>query len=487
MSYNTGGVVLSGQFNLKSTSPIDGRYVIVSETELKAMIADALYPGLQFTITNDITTSDTTITDKFGSGSIKAGTYIVSPDKTKIISTATSWENVSGKPKVFVIQDADSSAAPTVSDGKITIGSASYTLTKHDICIVQCKIGETTSRQYTSYVYNGGKWEAMDGNYSAANVFLSQDMVITKTFGRHTVTSGNKTAYTKGTSIEYILTDAFKESSYGTVDTPSYTFTTSDASGEVGASADTPTATFKVTDVGSYQYGPDTGITFSASFSGGTKWENNESVDNSISGTSMGDDAELSLQYTTTTTNSKGEAVTVSTVTFTDAPQKFTFSGTYSYTQGAEALNNMNQKSGYRISSVLEQSLSTESTYAGWRYMYYGGAAGESAANIVKASNKEQFSSGTHYFTVPAGAKCVVFAVPANSNTGTTRTDISVEYNENGVYVTYPVSFTKTTATIGPSHKTSGANTTTYNVWYCKAPNQDSGFTSSQDFAITLR
>lgn len=91
MSYSSGGVVLSGQFDLKSTSPLDGRYVIVSEAELKAMIADALYPGLQFTITADITTTDTDIIAKFGSGTIKAGTYIVSPDKNKITKAGSSY------------------------------------------------------------------------------------------------------------------------------------------------------------------------------------------------------------------------------------------------------------------------------------------------------------------------------------------------------------------------------------------------------------
>lgn len=91
MSYSSGGVVLSGQFDLKSTSPIDGRYVIVSVAELKAMIADALYPGLQFTLTVDVNTTDTTIIGKFGRGNIKKGTYIVNHDKTKITVSGSGY------------------------------------------------------------------------------------------------------------------------------------------------------------------------------------------------------------------------------------------------------------------------------------------------------------------------------------------------------------------------------------------------------------
>lgn len=56
MAYLNGGIPIAGQFNLKSSVPIDGRFIIDSVEELTAMVNDgALYPGLQFYLTKAIT------------------------------------------------------------------------------------------------------------------------------------------------------------------------------------------------------------------------------------------------------------------------------------------------------------------------------------------------------------------------------------------------------------------------------------------------
>ena len=64
MSFKTGGTPLSGQFHLKSTDPIDSRYVITSLEEYTALLSaddygkpKYLYPGLVFTITANLTLS----------------------------------------------------------------------------------------------------------------------------------------------------------------------------------------------------------------------------------------------------------------------------------------------------------------------------------------------------------------------------------------------------------------------------------------------
>lgn len=75
MSFNSnGGTNLKGQFNLKNTDPIDGRYVITSLAEYNALTAKDgetpkfLYPGLTFTVTKDLNET------------IKAGNYTVDSD-----------------------------------------------------------------------------------------------------------------------------------------------------------------------------------------------------------------------------------------------------------------------------------------------------------------------------------------------------------------------------------------------------------------------
>lgn len=66
MSFNSSGVNLKGQFNLKTTDPIDGRYVITTKEEYEEFTKKAdgkalyLYPGLIFTITTELTLKDGT-------------------------------------------------------------------------------------------------------------------------------------------------------------------------------------------------------------------------------------------------------------------------------------------------------------------------------------------------------------------------------------------------------------------------------------------
>lgn len=63
MSFKSPGVNLKGQFNLKNTDPIDGRYVITTAEEYEEMTklssgsAVYLYPGLMFTVTTELTLS----------------------------------------------------------------------------------------------------------------------------------------------------------------------------------------------------------------------------------------------------------------------------------------------------------------------------------------------------------------------------------------------------------------------------------------------
>jgi hypothetical protein len=64
-----------------------------------------------------------------------------------------------------------------------------------DVAIVKKKIGDTNNTSYTSYVYNGTAWAAMDGNYSAANVFTSEKITLSGNYS----TIGN---YSKNKVIE---------------------------------------------------------------------------------------------------------------------------------------------------------------------------------------------------------------------------------------------------------------------------------------------
>jgi hypothetical protein len=92
--------------------------------------------------------------------------------------------------------------------------------TKGDIAVVERVIGEISSvTSMTAYVYNGTAWAAMDGNYSAANVFTSSKIVLAGDYGKdssnHTISSiGNKRIgdeFAAGTSLQSILMDILSQ------------------------------------------------------------------------------------------------------------------------------------------------------------------------------------------------------------------------------------------------------------------------------------
>lgn len=491
MSFNSGGVTLTGQFDLKSKQPLDGRYIIVSKAEFVALVTTALYPGLEFTLTlseeaEGTTEITLTATDSATyAGTYKIGTYKVKPDGVNIMRIYDENNNtLDPDGQTVVAKVSNKVTVYEVNDNK-TVDTIEAGINEGDIAIIKTQISEehttnhgTTASEhpqrvsYTCYIWTGTAWEAADGNYSAANVFLSQDMTITKTFGKHVVNSGNKTPYHRGDSLQFILTDAFSESNVGTISNPTQTFsvtTNGSASREVGSSFSAPEATFTVTSYGSYTYGPsDTGVEFKdIVLTGGDTTVEQSSIKSS------------SISQSVKVVHSAGGG------THTDAPQIRSFSASYKYTAGVKAIDNLGKTSSSNIAAKNNGTASCSATYSSWRYMYYGAAAGYTASNIVAASSK-QFGSGSHTFTVSKGAKYAIFAVPANNNTGTTSTNPSITYFENGSYVSYPGTFTKTTATIGPNHTTTGTYATTYNVWYHAAPNQSTGFAGDMTFQIII-
>ena len=61
MSYDNTGIPVATQFNLKSPSPIDSRYVIENQSQLESLLSEnAIYPGLSFALMGSATIGDTT-------------------------------------------------------------------------------------------------------------------------------------------------------------------------------------------------------------------------------------------------------------------------------------------------------------------------------------------------------------------------------------------------------------------------------------------
>ena len=215
-------------------------------------------------------------------------------------------------------------------------------------------------KEYTAYVWNGTAWEAMDGNYSADNVFMPENMIITEKFGKYDIpSSGSKELTCAGMTIKAFINDAFAQTKSGTKSGPTFSLTVSGGTGEIGTKYTVPAATLKMTGVGLYQYGPATGITVPV----------NNAV---IKATTSGHEQELSnstamaLNSTISTT-----AGTANAETYLSGGATYTYTATANYTEGAVPKNNIGADDPGNKIPAGSFSKTASATFTGQYPAYY--------------------------------------------------------------------------------------------------------------------
>lgn len=167
-----------------------------------------------------------------------------------------------------VKEDGETKETHTEAINRVATGKS---LNVGDVAYVKELICEG-KYSYTGYVYNGNAWAAMDGNYSADNVYFDQDMMVTKEIGYITLTNGSGTIPSAGKNLTQVFEAMFVKEDQPTVTDPSVNLTASNNKEyEVG---DSVTPTYSVSlNAGSYKYGPDTGVTERATDATDTGWE----------------------------------------------------------------------------------------------------------------------------------------------------------------------------------------------------------------------
>lgn len=267
---------------------------------------------------------------------------------------------------------------------------------------------------YTAYVYNGSDWAAMNGNYSAENVFVSDDLTLAGNFS--TVGNYNKGETIKaGTSLQDILSKMLQQELYPTSTMPKLEISASSKSDEVGKSYTVPTATLKVTSVGSYSYGPDTGVTFeigNVKFAEGavpadaTNYKTNTNV--------------MALNSTMSLTASGTTAL------YQDTATSYTFSAAGTCTEGATPVTNLGNaydedgSLGVKILSEIIEATDVTIKYTGYRYAFAGGTSANSIDSAIvrsmsaKKNSRPTSESNALTFTASQGATKVFFAYPSS-------------------------------------------------------------------------
>ena len=134
-----------------------------------------------------------------------------------------------------------------------------------DFAIVDEAIGSSDKVQKVAYIYNGGTWKALDGNYNAENVYFANDLQYTKQIGElpDVPSTGSGIIAATGKNVKQIFeTILAKDNTNPTVTLPTASITISgfpssatvepgyETSGTVGWS------NLALATVGSYQFGP---------------------------------------------------------------------------------------------------------------------------------------------------------------------------------------------------------------------------------------
>ena len=291
-----------------------------------------------------------------------------------------------------------------------------------DIAIVKAGISGDY-KSYTSYVYDGTKWVATDGNYSASNVFFKDDITLAGSYtavGNITKTSAAATGTLNaaGKSLAELMQSIFTQELYPAEgsdrDLPNISITvSSDASGEVGSSYTLPTATVKVDDVGSYTYGPATGIKFEVGKVTLAQGDISTSTNKKTNSTDMIAGSTFTLDATDTET------------LYIDSVKTYTFNASGEYTQGAIPVTNLgNEYLDSRIDAGTATATAKSSKRTGYRYMFAGGTTATTIDSSVireftdKKNSRPTSESSALEFTAASGTTKVICAFP-NSYTGT--------------------------------------------------------------------
>lgn len=243
-------------------------------------------------------------------------------------------------------------------------------------------------KSYTAYIHDGTGFKAMDGNYSADNVYFDKDLTYTANIGVLTVPStGSGTIQASGKNVKEVLASILAKEKNPSAAAPTVTIGTQTNFGTFEIGTKKNLVYGATLSAGSYTYGPATGITAKT-------WE-------------------------VTCTGVIGSKATASgtfeNVVAEATPKTVTVKATYD--AGAIPVTNLGNP--YPAGQIKAGSASKiSSSLVGVRYMFWGPMADASAelnsANIRALAHKEESKVKTlATFGAGAGAKKIVVAVPA--------------------------------------------------------------------------
>lgn len=302
-------------------------------------------------------------------------------------------------------------------------------------------------QSYTAYIHDGTGFKAMDGNYSAENVYFDKDLKLTEVFGRYKPdASGSVKVPSTGQSVYSLIDDAFSQSRNPTTTQPS-------ASVSITANS------------GTFEIGTKKNLTYSASLNTGAY---------SYGPTPTG------VSATTYTATCDGKTLTGATGTFENIVADGTKKISISIAHSAGNIPKTNKGADYADGQIKAGTKTATSSQAlvGVRYMFWGPMTENVAlnsANIRALAHKEESKAKTLATFGPGdNAVKVVVAVPA----GRKITKVLLTSSMNADITS---SFAKQTSTVSVEGAQGYAGTA-YDIYVYQPASIDKG----ERYAITI-
>lgn len=314
-----------------------------------------------------------------------------------------------------------------------------------DMAIVERAVA-TNANSHTAYVYDGENWCAMDGNYSAENVYFDSDLTYTAPIGVMAVpSSGAGKISAAGKNVKEVLASILAKEANPTTTEPAASVTVTIPGGSTFEIGTHKNVTYKASlSAGSYTYGPDTGVvagTITASFDGQTKTGATGTFENVVA----------------------------------DGTKRLSVSITHN--EGAVPKTNLDNPYAEGKIAAGTKSATASQTLVGVRHMFYGPMTTDAdlnSENIRKLRHSEAKAGTISTFGAGEGAKKVVVAVPASMNV--TKVLMPSAMNADAT-----ASFVKQAGSV-QVEGAEGFTAAAYNVWVYKPASID----STETYSVTI-
>ena len=370
--------------------------------------------------------------------------------KTKIGNGTAHWKDLkySGVDedtiKGIIDKNRDNFTEVVPNEGETDAQALARKITnpkKGDMAVV-VRIITGDKKSYTAYVHNGTAFTAMDGNYSADNVYFDEDLTYTVQFGTLAKPAGSAKFSAKGKNVSQVFASLMAQEANPSKTDPAVSFNTQTGFGtfEIGTKK---TLTYSASlSAGSYTYGPATGITAQS-------WE----------------------VTCTGVAGSKSTATGTFDNVVAEATAK-TITAKATYGDGAIPVTNLgNQYTAGQIKAGSATANSKE--FKGVRYMFWGpmttDAAIDSAAVRALAHNKATSTGELDTFGAVKNAKKVVVAVPSDRK-------IKKVIMPSALNADVTALFVKQSATV-PVNGAEGYAAAAYNIYVYQPASIDAGET----------